>query len=215
MAEGVVLGATRASFTLRTPAGSAAVALNVPGAHNVANAVTASAACLEAGVSLDDVATGLGFYAGVERRFQLRGEAEGVTFVDDYAHHPTEVGVALAAARRGPWRRVVAVFQPHRYSRTALLHEDFGAAFGDADIVVITDVYGAGEEPVPGVSGKLVADAVSARRPGRSIAYLPHRNDVLSYLRTRLRPGDVLITLGAGDVNTIGEEVLGRLRSAA
>jgi UDP-N-acetylmuramate--alanine ligase len=148
----------------------------------------------------------------VERRFQVRGRIRGVTVIDDYAHHPTEVRANLETARAGPWERVVAVFQPHRYSRTASFARDFGRAFAGADRVVVTDVYGAGEQPVPGVSGKLVADAVCDALPGRPVAYLPHRAELLAYLHTALRPGDALLTLGAGDISAVGEEVLAELR---
>ncbi len=202
---------TGASFSLRWEGSETQVALRVPGAHNVMNAIAAAASALIAGVSLGDVGEGLAAYRGVERRFQRRGEARGVTVIDDYAHHPTEIKATLAAARPGGWGRVVAVFQPHRYSRTSALHKDFGASFFDADRVVITDVYGAGEHPVPGVTGKLVADAIAERLPGRPLAYLPHRAEVLDYLTATLRPGDAVLTLGAGDVNTYGDELLGRL----
>ena len=132
----------------------------------------------------------------------------GVTIIDDYAHHPTEVEATLEAARAGPWRRVVAVFQPHRYSRTQTLHEAFGASFGAADRIVITDVYGAGEPPVPGVTGKLISDAVCTHLPGRTVAYLPHHGELVAYLRASSRPGDALLTLGAGDISALGEELL-------
>jgi UDP-N-acetylmuramate--alanine ligase len=128
--------------------------------------------------------------------------------IDDYAHHPTEVRAVLAAARSGPWGRVVAVFQPHRYSRTAALADDFGRAFADADVVVVMDVYGAGEEPVPGVGGKLVADAVSANHPDRPVEFFGHRAELLAHLAETTRPGDALMTIGAGDVTTVGEEFL-------
>lgn len=197
-----------AGFTLCTSAGRAEVRMNVRGRHNVSNALAAAAACIQIEVPLDEIAGGLGRFRGVERRFQLRGEVGGVTVIDDYAHHPTEVAATLEAARPGPWRRVIAVFQPHRYSRTAALYGDFGTAFTDADRIVVTEVYGAGEQPVPGVSGKLVADAICDRNPGRSVAFLPHRADVVSYLRISVRPGDAVLTLGAGDVYTVGEELL-------
>jgi UDP-N-acetylmuramate--alanine ligase len=187
------------------------VSLHVPGAHNVANALAAAAACGGVGLDLATIARGLSSYRGVQRRFQVRGTAAGVTVIDDYAHLPTEISVTLAAARPGPWRRVVAVFQPHRYSRMAALAGDFGAAFADADQVVVTDVYGAGEQPVPGVTGKLVSDAVCTTMPGRPVAYLPHRSDLVGYLLRSSRPGDAVLTLGAGDVTTVGEELLARL----
>ncbi|MBA2427904.1 MAG: UDP-N-acetylmuramate--L-alanine ligase [Actinobacteria bacterium] len=189
---------------------SAPTHLRVPGLHNVANALAAVAGVMEAGLAIADAASGLAAYRGVERRFQIRGTSGGVTVVDDYAHHPTEVRASLAAAHNGPWRRIVAVFQPHRYSR-APLFGDFGTAFTDADRVVVTDVYGAGEAPVPGVTGKLVSDSASEHLPGRPIAYLPHRAEVVDYLVNSLRPGDLLLTMGAGDINTVGEELLGRL----
>jgi UDP-N-acetylmuramate--alanine ligase len=134
-----------------------------------------------------------------------------VTVIDDYAHHPTEVAATLEAAREGPWRRVVAVFQPHRYSRTQALFAEFGGAFGDADRIVVTDVYGAGEQPVPGVSGKLVADAVCAKLPGRAVAYLPRHEELIGYLRGSARAGDAVLTLGAGDIGGLGEELLAEL----
>ena len=196
------------SFTLVNGDFTAPVALRVPGRHNVVNALAAAAACLQVGLSVESIARGLGEYRGVERRFQIRGEFDGVTIIDDYAHHPTEVRATLEAARGGPYKRVVAVFQPHRYSRTQALHGDFGASFDNADRIVITDVYGAGEQPVPGVTGKLISDAVCAHLPGRSVAYLPHHGELVAYLRASSRPGDALLTLGAGDISALGEELL-------
>ena len=214
-ARDVRVDSTRTSFELGCDSGAAFVTLEVPGLHNVSNALAAAAAALQVGVTPEVVARGLSDFQGVERRFQIRGSARGVTVVDDYAHHPTEVKATLAAARPGPWQRVIAVFQPHRYSRTLALHDDFGAAFDQADRIVITDVYGAGEQPVPGVSGKLVADSVCRHLPGRPVAYLPHRTELAGYLDHTARRGDVLLTLGAGDISTLGEEVLERLGSKA
>ena len=198
----------RTSFVLVAGTEKVPVTLKVPGEHNVSNALAAAAACLEAGVSLEEIARGLARYAGVERRFQLRGRVAGVTIIDDYAHHPTEVKATLAAARSGGWDRVVAVFQPHRYSRTAAFAQAFGSSFSDADRVVVTDVYGAGEEPVPGVTGKLISDAVCASSPGRPVAYLPHRAELVSYLKGSVRSGDAVLTMGAGDVTSLGEELM-------
>lgn len=196
------------SFSLVTPNGVFDAQLHALGSHNILNALAASAAALAAGVDAGQVAVGLGMFKGVERRFDLKGTVGGITVVDDYAHHPTEVKATLAAAEEGPWDRVIAVFQPHRYSRTAALYREFGGSFLAADRVVITDVYGAGEEPVPGISGKLISDAVCAIVPGRGVAYLPHRADVMSYLRATARPGDLVLTLGAGDVTSLGSELL-------
>ena len=202
-------------FSLSGAGGDHEVRLRVPGEHNVSNALAAAAGSLEVGISAADVAKGLTEFGGVERRFQIRGSAAGVTVIDDYAHHPTEVKATLAAARPGPWRRVVAVFQPHRYSRTAALRTDFGASFDDADRVVVTEVYGAGEQPVPGVSGKVVADEICIHLPGRPVAYLPHRAELVSYLSRVARPGDALLTLGAGDITTVGDELLASLGERA
>jgi UDP-N-acetylmuramate--alanine ligase len=134
-----------------------------------------------------------------------------VTVVDDYAHLPTEVAAALAAAATGPWRRVVAVFQPHRYSRTASLWHDFAHAFRDADLLAVTDVYAAGEAPRPGVSGKLVVDAVLDADPWSLVAWLPGLDDVLVWLRAVLRPGDLCLTLGAGDLTALAPSILAML----
>jgi UDP-N-acetylmuramate--alanine ligase len=202
------------SFRLTIGSTAAEVHLRVPGRYNVHNALAAAAASLEVGVDVGAIAAGLRSFQGVRRRYHVRGESHGVTVIDDYAHHPSEVRSVLAAARDGGWRRVLAVFQPHRYSRTAVFAGAFGESFSDADRIVVTDVYGAGERPSPGVSGKLVADAVTTRLPGRPVAYLPHRAEVLDYLSSNVRAGDAVFTLGAGDVTSLGEQLLARLRDS-
>jgi UDP-N-acetylmuramate--alanine ligase len=207
-AEEVSFEGLGSRFDIWVDGASAPVTLGVPGAHNIANALAAAAACVTVDVPLEAVANGLSSFKGVERRFQVTGKADGVTVIDDYAHHPTEIRATLAAARPGPWSRIVAVFQPHRYSRTLALAEDFGPSFDDADRIVVTDVYGAGEEPVPGVSGKLVSDAVCTHLPGRPVAYLPHRSELVAYLVREVRSGDAVLTLGAGDVSSVGDELL-------
>lgn len=207
-AVGLNLTGLGARFTLRSSDSEADVELRVPGVHNVANALAAAAAALTLGVSLDDVARGLSEYRGVERRFHVRGEVGGVTVIDDYAHHPTEIAATLTAARSGSWNRVVAIFQPHRFSRTQALAAEFGEAFAAADQIIFMDVYGAGEEAIPGVSGKLLADAVCSAFPGRKVAFFPHRAEMLKFADAVVRPGDVLLTMGAGDVTSVGEELL-------
>ena len=179
-----------------------------PGVHNATNAAGALAVAHTLGVPLADGAAALSAFAGVARRFELRGEADGVTVVDSYDHLPTEVAAALAAAAWGPWRRVVAVFQPHRYSRTAALWRDFAHAFRDADLLAVTDVYPAGEAPRPGVSGKLVVDAVLDAHPWAHVAWLPGLDDVLAWLRSVLRPGDLCLTLGAGDLTSLAPRIV-------
>ena len=181
----------------------------VPGLHNVRNAVAALATAAEIGVGPDVARGALAGYAGVGRRFELRGSRDGVTYVDDYAHLPSEVRATLAAARQGSWERVVAVFQPHRYSRTAALGRDFGAAFQDADLVVVTGIYPAGEEALPGVSGQVVAEAVRASQPGLRVEYAETRPDVVATVRGLLRAGDLCLTMGAGDLTTLADELLG------
>jgi UDP-N-acetylmuramate--alanine ligase len=184
------------------------VVLPVPGLHNGRNACGALATALVMGASFEAASRALARYGGVARRFQFRGERNGVWFVDDYAHLPTEVKAALDAAGDGGWRRVVCVFQPHRFSRTAALWPDFADAFEGADVVVLTDVYAAGEAPRPGVSGKLLVNAVLDAHPTARVAYLPSRKDWGPYLERVLRPGDLCLTLGAGDLTLLPDELL-------
>jgi UDP-N-acetylmuramate--alanine ligase len=191
------------------------VELPIPGRHNAANAAGAAAVALELGAPFDAVSRALGAFGGVARRFQFRGEARGVTLIDDYAHLPTEVRAALRAAREGGWRRVIAVFQPHRYTRTASLWRDFADAFVDADALVLTDIYAAGEAPRPGVSGRLVLRAVLDAHPDTAVTYLPRRADVVRHALALARPGDVLLTLGAGDLTTVPDEWLDEGPAAA
>jgi UDP-N-acetylmuramate--alanine ligase len=192
------------------------VTVAMPGRHNARNAVAALTAAGIAGVPFAEAAGALADFRGVARRFHMRGERGGVTFVDEYAHLPGEVEASLGAARDGGWRRVVCVFQPHRFSRTAALWRDFGHAFADAfdaaDVLAVTDVYPAGEPARPGVSGKLIVDAVLEACPHRRVAWLPTRQAVLTFLRRELRPGDLCLTLGAGDLTTLPDELLGATR---
>jgi UDP-N-acetylmuramate--alanine ligase len=189
-----------------TPLG--VVELPVPGRHNAVNAAGAAAIALELGAPFDAVTRALGGFAGVARRFQFRGERDGVTYVDDYAHLPSDVDAMIRAAREGGWNRVVAVFQPHRYTRTAALWRDFADAFAGADALVLTDVYPAGEQPQPGVSGRLVLRAVLDAHPEQPVTYLPRRADLVAHVPRLARPGDVVLTLGAGDLTTAPDEWL-------
>ncbi len=184
------------------------VQLPVPGRHNAVNAAGAAAIALELGAPFDAVTRALGGFAGVARRFQFRGERDGVTYVDDYAHLPSDVDAMIRAAREGGWERVVAVFQPHRYTRTAALWRDFADAFSGADALVLTDVYAAGEQPQPGVSGRLVLRAVLDAHPEQAVTYLPRRADLVAHVPRLARPGDVVLTLGAGDLTTAPDEWL-------
>jgi UDP-N-acetylmuramate--alanine ligase len=179
----------------------------LPGVHNARNAAAAATTALALGAEPDAVAPGLA-QVRVARRWEHRGEAAGVTFIDDYAHLPGEVAPALAAAKAGSWRRVVCVFQPHRSTRTQALAPQFGPVFADADVLAVTDIYlPAGQQPLPGVTGKLVVDAVLDADPSRRVAWLPRRVDLLTFLPLELRPGDLCLTLGAGDLTSLPDEV--------
>jgi UDP-N-acetylmuramate--alanine ligase len=211
---GVAPAGSGVAFTVHHGEESVAVTLPAaPGTHNAANATAALAVAHRLGVPLAEGAAALAGFAGVARRFEHRGEAGGVTLVDSYDHLPSEVAAALAAARDGPWERVVCIFQPHRYSRTAALWRDFAHAFVDADLLAITDVYAAGEAPRPGVTGKLIVDAVLEADPWASVAYLPRLDDVLLWLRAVLRPGDLCLTLGAGDLTHLPPRILAMLKA--
>ena len=188
--------------------------LPVPGVHNALNATAAFVTALELGASADLVLTALGRFAGVARRFEFRGEQDGVVYVDDYAHLPTEVSSVLAAAKAGNWQRVVAVFQPHRYSRTAELWRDFADSFVDADHIVVTGIYGAGELPRPGVTGDLLVRAILDAHPDASVTYLPGRDQVAGYLDSNLQSGDLCLTMGAGDLTSAADEVQTRRKVA-
>lgn len=197
----------RVRFTLHHPGGRSAVDLPSPGLHNARNAAAALAAAAAAGADVDRAVAALANYGGVHRRFEPRGEREGVTFVDDFAHLPGEVRSVLAAARRGGWTRVVAVFQPHRFSRTAEVHGEFAGAFDDADVLVMTGIYPAGEAPRPGVTGRLVADASGHR----ALTYVEERARLAGVVARILRPGDLCLTLGAGDVTALPDELADEL----
>jgi UDP-N-acetylmuramate--alanine ligase len=182
--------------------------LIVPGRHNILNALACFATLAELGVDPAQINASLSSFGGAVRRFQFKGERDGVTVVDDYAHHPTELKATLRAAREGDWTRVVAVFQPHLYSRTEFLHAEFAEALLEADVAVVTDVYGAREGPRPGISGKLIVDSMLKLDRCKPIAYLPRLGSVVDYLEGLALPGDLILTLGAGDVHRVGERYL-------
>ncbi len=189
------------------------VHLALPGLHNVLNALAAVAVGLEVEVGFGHVAEALEAFRGVGRRFETRGEVGGVRVVDDYGHHPTEIAATLAAAR-AQGRRVLVLFQPHRYTRTALLHQEFGACFGDADRVWVLDIYPAGESPVPGVSARVIVESAAARG-NRHLVYAGDGAAAVAAVAREAEPGDLVLTLGAGDVWRLGDELLARLRERA
>ena len=179
----------------------------MPGLHNALNAMGAAAAALEMGLSFRAVQSALAGFSGVGRRFDDRGTIGGVDFIDDYAHLPTEVDAALAAAVDTRHERVVAVFQPHRYSRTQALWQDFTGCFSDADLLVVTGIYSSGEKPREGVTGQLIVDAVSSGTKAPPIVYHDDRETLAQAVADVLVPGDLCITLGAGDLVTLPDEV--------
>ncbi|MCU1496526.1 MAG: UDP-N-acetylmuramate--L-alanine ligase [Acidimicrobiales bacterium] len=190
------------------------VSIGTPGRHHARNAAVAVATAATLGVPPAEGAAALASYAGVARRFQVIGEVGGVTVVDDYAHNPGKVRALLASAQEAGWDRVVVVFQPHRYSRTRDQGGDFGAALALADVVAITDVYAAGEPSLPGVSGRTLLDAVLDRRPWAEVAWVPELDDALAWATSVLRPGDLCLTVGAGDIASLGPRLLAALAAA-
>jgi UDP-N-acetylmuramate--alanine ligase len=188
------------------------ITIHAPGVHNVLNALAATAVGLELDIPFATIAAALAHYTGVDRRFQVHGEEAGTLVVDDYAHHPTEISATLAAAARGwPERRIIAVFQPHLYSRTRDLKDEFARAFYDADVLVLTDIYPAREAPIEGVDGEMLADL--ARRYGhRDVRYVPDKADLPAHLAEMVHANDMVVTMGAGDVWRYGVALLDLLR---
>jgi UDP-N-acetylmuramate--alanine ligase len=185
------------------------VRLSIPGAHNVANALAAIAVGLEFDVPFAQIREALEGFRGVARRFEIVGERDGVTVVDDYGHHPTEIRATLLAARRGLGRRLLVAFQPHRYTRTRDCFDELARAFHDADRLILTEVYAAGEDKLPGVSGASLAEAV--RECGhRAVEFVPESRAIVPRLRELAQAGDVLIFLGAGDIGRLARDYLGQ-----
>jgi UDP-N-acetylmuramate--alanine ligase len=189
--------------------------LSVDGAHNLLNAAAAVLAARSVGADISVAPEALRAFTGVHRRFELRGRVRGAEFYDDYGHNPTEMAVTLATARRRAPRRLIAVVQPHRYTRVQALWRELGSSVAEADLIVVTDVYGAAQPPIPGVTGKLVVDGVSLAAPGKRVVYLPHAGDVVAFLDREVREGDLVITMGCGDVWMLGDAALERIRSHA
>jgi UDP-N-acetylmuramate--alanine ligase len=186
--------------------------LSVPGVHNINNSLAAIVVARELGIDIEIIRKALKDFSGVQRRFQIKGEVNGITVVDDYGHHPTEVKATLAAAASGMDRRVVVVFQPHRYTRTQHLLEDFFTSFNQADKLVIMDIYAAGEQPIPGVTGQALYEGIK-KYGHKDVAFIPDRGHIIEQLAGTLKTGDLVLTLGAGDVWKIGEQLLERLKN--
>ena len=187
------------------------VTLNIPGRHNVLDALAAVVTGLSIGLTMKEMADGLAQFHGAKRRFQTKGRERGIWVVDDYAHHPTEIATTLKAAKQTDPKRLICVFQPHRYSRTKLLHEEFGRAFKEADLLILTDIYAAGEAPVEGIDGSTILKEVT-RATGQDVTYLQKREDIAPYLASVVREGDLVITMGAGDIYRTAEELVEELK---
>ena len=184
--------------------------LHVPGRHNVLNATAAVAIAHQLGVDAEKIALGLSHFRGVDRRFQLRGTARGVTVVDDYGHHPTEIRATLAAARECGYKKIHGVFQPHRFSRTLDLLDQFVGAFRDADTVIVLPIYAASEEPIPGVT----AERLAARIEGPQVQFAPDFPAAIAAVAAQAQEGDLILTLGAGSVSQLGPQILAALQEA-
>ena len=189
------------------------VSVKIPGEHNVYNSLAAIIVAMELDMSFEEARDSLSNFSGVERRFQVKGEYNGITFVDDYGHHPAEIKATLKAAKAGWDNRVVAVFQPHRYSRTKDLFNEFLSAFNDADTLVLTDIYPAGEEKIDGVSSEALYNSIKAHGH-RDVVYIPDKKDIPDCLNKITRPGDIVITLGAGNIWQVYEEMIKTAASA-
>jgi UDP-N-acetylmuramate--alanine ligase len=185
--------------------------LHVPGMHNILNATAAIAVGVGLDVALEAIRTGLDQFRGVDRRFQLRGRVAGVSVIDDYGHHPTEIKATLAAARQCGFRKIHVLFQPHRYTRTRDLMEEFTTAFGDADSLFVLDIYAASEKPIEGVSGEALARTVR-EKGGRSAQYVNSFADAVSKVADAAEDGDMILTLGAGSVSHLGPMILEKLK---
>jgi len=208
-AEGLTQEGTVTKFgVMREATHLGDVTLQAPGIHNVRNALAAVAVGLELDIPFAKIQQALADFTGVDRRFQIKGEVDDIIVIDDYAHHPTEIEATLEAASEGwPGRRIVAVFQPHLYSRTRDFQDGFARSFYDADVLVLTEIYGAREQPIEGVSGKMLADLTS-RYGHRDVRFVAGKDDVPAYLAEIARPGDLVITMGAGDIWKGGERFL-------
>jgi UDP-N-acetylmuramate--alanine ligase len=204
------------TFSVDEPSGTT-IRLTSPlrGRHNVANVTGAVALARRFGVGSEAIREAVADFGGVDRRFDIVGTADGATFVDDYAHLPREIAAVLAAARTSGdgWSRVIAVFQPNRYNRMSVMSPEYADAFVDADVVVLTDIYASGTRPIEGVTGRLVVEAVLARHPDTRLEWVPSRSDLAQAVDRLVRPGDVCISMGCGDIESLPREILA-LRSA-
>jgi UDP-N-acetylmuramate--alanine ligase len=190
------------------------VDLPLRGFHNVSNALAAIAMAMQFGVEFGQAAQALSGFGGVARRFDVRGVDDGATFVDDYAHLPNEISAVLSSVRdeSDKWSRVVAVFQPNRFNRMSMISHLYGDSFVAADLIVITDIYSSGTEPIAGVTGQLVVDAILESQPQSHVIYQPSRENLVEFLADEIKDGDLCISMGCGDISSLPNEVIARRR---
>lgn len=188
-----------------------AVTLNIPGRHNVLNALATIAVCHKLGLSIKTIAEGFTVFSGTKRRFQTKFRNEDVWIVDDYAHHPTEIQTTIKAAKQTEPKRLIVAFQPHRYTRTQLLRKEFGSCFKGADMLILTDIYAASEKPIPGISGKTIVEEVKMQT-GVDAVYIEKLADIAPWLEKNKQKGDLIITMGAGNIYTVGETLADELK---
>jgi UDP-N-acetylmuramate--alanine ligase len=211
-ATGAVQGSSLSRFLVHTGAGPLGpFELHVPGRHNVLNATAAIAIARQLQIAPEKIADGLNHFRGVDRRFQLRGQARGVAVVDDYGHHPTEIRATLAAARECGYRRILVVFQPHRYSRTADLMDEFSGAFSAADAVIVLPIYAASEEPIPGVTAERLAERIKIETGSPRVEFAPDFAAAIATVIGAAQEGDLILTLGAGSVSQLAPQILAAL----
>lgn len=212
VAKNVTFEGAQTSYEIHSKTGGllGQIHLRVPGIHNVSNSLAAMIVGLEAGLDFEAAKEALAEFTGAKRRFQTKGRVNDVWVVDDYAHHPTEITTTLLAAKQTQPNRLICVFQPHRYSRTKLLRREFGKAFFPADILILTDIYSAGEAPIEGITGMVLKDEVESQT-GQHVTYIKDKNEIAAYLENIVKPGDLVLTMGAGNIYKVGEELVERL----
>lgn len=212
VAENIHLNGFTSNYSLRYRGQKiGSIYLPIPGYHNVLNSLAAVGTALELEVPFEIIAQALSRFTGAQRRFEIKGEVQNILVIDDYAHHPTEISATLTAARQGGKKRLIAVFQPHLYSRTRLLYKEFASSLSVADLLIITEIYPARETPLPGVTAGLIVDTI--REMGKEeVYYIPRREEIAPFLHKKLRAGDMVITLGAGNIGKMADELLALLR---
>ncbi len=211
-AENVELSGTKSSFALKLRGeGVGQVVLSVPGRVSVLNSLAAVAVAYELGIPIDEILSGLEAYTGVDRRFQIKGEHGGVLIVDDYGHHPTEIRASLATAKEAFGRRTIVIFQPHRFSRVQALYDEFCRAFHQADLLLVTEIYAAGEEPIPEISGRRLSEGIK-KHGHRDVRFVESLDSIPAVVTEEMDAGDLVLTLGAGSITALSDRLVEILR---